>query len=360
MEFGILGGLLGPSSVGHLFFRRGEYERAAAWFRRALAFSRISPMRRVGMMCNLCACYVHLGDYAQAQPYAEEAMRESERRSQPYLNSIARLYYGVILIRLGDFQRALTLLSEVLTEISTTSSMRPLAELYHASALLHSDRLEEAAKNVEALRHNPKIDFDIQVLADYTLAECLYFSGKTHDALAVLKKAMESKPKSPWILPLLRGEHLLFLVETGRLMEAKEAEPKLMGILAKQTPSIQSSILRASAHLALRTGDLDRARQRAGEACALDPNPNAQAAALLIQAEIFLERHNTHRAQSLCEDILQLESLTFYKDRARNLIHRSENPALEANEKIVTEEQIAPENQNEETPKTDETIEPRD
>ncbi len=355
----MIGGLLGPASVGHLLFRRGEYEAAAAWFRRAYLVSRIAPNRRVGMMCNLCACYVHLGDYAQAQPYAENAIRESEKRGQRYLNSIARLYYGVILIRLGDFSRALTTLSEVLSEIGVNSSMRPLAELYHASALLNSDRLEEAAKSVEALRQNTKIDLDIRVLAEYTLAECLYFSGKTHDALALLKKALESKPKSPWILPLLRGEHLLFLVETGRTMEAKEAEPKLMGILSKQTPSIQSSILRASALLALRSGDLDRARQRAGEACALDPNPNAQAAALLTQAEIFLERHNTHRAQSLCEDILQLNALTFFKNRAQNLLNRIENP-LEAQVEIPSDDQSRPKEEPTEEPEADDTLEPRD
>ncbi len=359
MEFGLLGGLLGPASLGHLLFRRGEYEAAAVWFRRAYSFSRISPMRRVGMMCNLCACYVHLGDYAQAQPYAEQAIRESEQRGQQYLNSIARLYYGVILIRLGDFPRALTIMTDVLTEIGTNSSMRPLAELYYASALLNSDRLEDAAKNVEALRQNPRIDPDIRVLADYTLAECLYFSGKTHDALAVLKKALEGKPKSPWITPLLRGEHLLFVVETGRIMEAKEAEPKLIGILAKQTPSIQSSILRASGLLALRSGDLDRARQRAGEACALDPNPNAQAAALLIQAEVFLERHNTHRAQSLCEDILDLNALSFYKNRARNLLSRIENPTVVPSETQGDAETLPQENHREEI-QGDDTVEPRD
>ncbi|GEM_PF-3512069 len=357
LELGVIGGLLGPASVGHLLFRRGEYEAAATWFRRAYTMSRIAPKRRVAMMCNLCACYVHLGDYAQAQPYAEDAIREAEKRDQHHTLAIAQLYYGVILIRLGDFDRALTTLTGVLSEIAPNSSMRPLAELYHASALLNNGRLEDAVKSAEALRQSPKIDPDIRILADYTLAECLYFAGKTPEALVVIKKAVESKPKAGWILPLLRGEHLLFLVETGRMMEAKEAEPKLMGILAKQTPSIQSAILRASALFALRSGDLDRARQRAGEACALDPNPNAQAAALLIQAEIFRTRHNTHRTQTLCEDIMQLNALAFYKNRAQALLdnlntldEKAPVEAINVDENETTRENHAPQD----------SLEPRD
>jgi tetratricopeptide (TPR) repeat protein len=168
LELGVIGGLLGPASLGHLLFRRGDYEGAAQWFTRAYAMSRIAPKRRVTLVCNICACYVHLGDYTQAQPYAENAIGEARRRGMRHVLAVAQLYNSVILIRLGDFDRALNTLESVLEELNINSSMRPLAELYYASALLNTGRLEEAAKRADSLRQNAKVDADVRTLAEYT------------------------------------------------------------------------------------------------------------------------------------------------------------------------------------------------
>ena len=82
--------------------------------------------------------------------------------------------------------------------------------------------------------------------------------------------------------------------------------------------------------LALKLGNLDRAREQAERAAALHPTPNAQASSLLIQAEVFALRQNFQRAASLTDAVLRSEAIDFYQRRARALQSRLAAPPTPA------------------------------
>ena len=126
------------------------------------------------------------------------------------------------------------------------------------------------------------------------------------------------------------------------LGEAQDVAAQIAPDLNKMDAFRQGAALRALAELALKQGDLDRARDLAQRSATLGINPNAHANTLLIQAQVFAARHNTHRALTLCRDILETRSVRFYKQRAQELIDRLEAPDTLANspaQKYVTAEE---------------------
>jgi tetratricopeptide (TPR) repeat protein len=320
--FGEIGLLLVPVLIGALHLRRHRYARALPWFRYAYALSRFIRSWRGVMALNLCACHVGLGDYAAALSYAEEAVRETDRLRQRRNALQARGYLGIVLTRLGEYARAEQLFNEALNGPRLRPRLRTEIESCAATTYVHLGRLEEAARLLEKVISEAPSGSDMQIVSEVNLSSCLYFSGKPAEALKMARHAARKKGRVPWIHDFAQAACMLYLTELGEIAEAQTLQSQLLQHVPDQTPHIQGFVFRATASLALRYGDLDRARDYAERAYGLDPNPNAQAAALLLQAEVFAAHQNSSRASALCAEILRLNPMEFYERRAEDLQHR--------------------------------------
>ena len=340
-DLGLLAGVVGPMQYGSHLVRAGRYQQALPILRAYYAASRALPRWRGPLAGFLCACYVGMGEFGLARPFAEEAVRENEKRGFAQHLAAARANLGVILIRQGEFAQATLLLDQTLSK-PIHDRLRPTVELYAANAYINLDRLAEAEKLLETALKTAKPNSDIAIVALTNLCLCRIYQNRPEEALVLAQSAAKPKAPSPPIRFTVQTLLLLALVETDRLAEAQEVAAQLASQLNAMDPFRRSSALRALAELAVKQGELDRARDYAQRSATLGLNPNAHANMLLIQAEVFAARHNTHRAVTLCRDILDTEAVSFYRQRAQQLIDRLQPPNTLANSPAnlyVTEEE---------------------
>ncbi len=340
-DLGLLAGVVGPMQYGSHLVRAGRYQQALPILRAYYAASRALPRWRGPLAGFLCACYVGMGEFGLARPFAEEAVRENEKRGFAQHLAAARANLGVILIRQGEFAEATLLLDQTLSK-PIHDRLRPTVELYAANAYINLDRLAEAEKLLEPALKTAKPDSDISIVALTNLCLCRIYQNRPEEALELAQRAAKPKASSLPIRFTVQTLLLLALVETDRLAEAQEVATQLAPQLNAMDPFRRSSALRTLAELAVKQGELDRARDYAQRSATLGLNPNAHANMLLIQAEVFAARHNTHRAVTLCQDILDTEAVSFYRQRAQQLIDRLQTPNTLANSPAnlyVTEEE---------------------
>jgi tetratricopeptide (TPR) repeat protein len=345
IELLLVAGTVGPMHYGANMVRAGRFQQALPILRAYYAASRLLPRWRGPLAGFLCACYVGMGEFALAQPYAEEAVRENSKYNYPQHLASARAHLGIILIHQGDFDQAAPLIDETL-KATIPARLRPTVELFAANGYINLDRQEEAEKLILEVMANAKPGSDIHIVALANLSQCRLLQGRAEEALDIARQA--AKPKAPNAnirFAVLRGL-LVCLIEMDLLDEAQAVAAQITPDLNKMDAFRQGAALRALAELALKMGDLDRARDLAQRSSTLGINPNAHANTLLIQAQVFAAHHNAHRAMTLCHDILETRSVRFYKLRAQELIDRLEAPDTLANspaQKYVTEEYVTEE-----------------
>ena len=314
-----------------LLLRNNRPKQALFWARFPLAVSRVLPTWRCVANINMAACYLTIGDYVAALPYAEKAVAHYEDAHAPRYRSVKALasaYLGIALLRGGQIERAEKLLDAALNLGTLRPAYRDMTESAAAGVYIQRGRLTEAKRLLESLLARPKVNPDIRLNSELLLAGCLSFQEDYPAALAILRKAKQQKTKLDWLSALADALLTNCLTEAEEFREAQELEAPLL-LEAPEMPShIQAAILRASANLALKTDRLDRAREQAERAAALDPTPNAQAGSMLTQAEVFAARQNAQRAMSLTDAILRSDAIDFYKNRARALQARIAAPVV--------------------------------
>lgn len=330
IEVLVLAGVIGPMHYGANMIRTGRFQQALPVLRAYYAASHLLPRWRGPMAGFLSACYVGMGEFALAQPYAEEAVRENSKYNYPQHLASARAHLGIILVHQGDFDRAGPLIEETLTA-PIPPRLKQTVELFAANGYINLDRLDAADKLIQAILNTSKPNTDVQIVALANLSQCRLYQGRAEEALVAARSAATSKaPNSNIRFAVLRGL-LVCLTEMNLLDEAQEVVAQIAPELNRMDTFRQGAALRAMAELALKQGDLERARDYAQRSAILGINPNAHANTLLIQAEVFAARQNTHRALTLCRDILETRSVRYYKQRALALIARLEEPDTLAN-----------------------------
>ena len=324
-ELGLLTGVVGPMQYGSHLIRAGRFRQALPILRAYHAASRALPRWRGPTAGYVCACYVGLGEFALARPFAEIAVRENEKQGfAPHL-AAARAHLGIILVRQGDFAEAGILLDQTLSS-PIPKRLRPTVELFAANACINLDRLAQAEKLLESTLQAAKPNSDIAIVALANLSHCRLYQNRIDDALELARQAAIPKAPSLPIRFAVQSQLLVMLIESDKLAEAQEVAARLASQLNDMDPFRRGTALRALAELAVKQGEWDRARDYAQRSAALGLNPNAHANTLLIQAEVFAARHNAHRAITLCQDVLETQAVSFYHQRAQKLLDRLQPP----------------------------------
>ena len=322
LELLLVACLLVPLLMTRFLIKRSRYLSALRWAKITLATGRVLPFWRGIGNLNVAACYIGADDCAAALPHAERAVAFCEknrlaRRKPNYALSLA--YLGIAQFRAGQQEQAEQRLEAALALNIRNPRIRAMTEIYAAGIYLNRGRLAEAGLLMERTLASPKLGDDYRLAAESTLALQKYFSEDFAGSLAMARQAMQGHAATPalWVNAAVTAQNCL--VQLGELAEAQALEAGILARVDDAPLRSQGASLRGSANLALKLGNLDRARELAERAAALDPLPNAQAGAMLIQAEVFAQRQNFQRAASLTDAVLRSDAIDFYKVRARAL-----------------------------------------
>ena len=327
-ELALVAGLIGPMHYGASMIRAGQFARALPVLRAYYAASRLLPRWRGPLAGFMCACYVGMGEFALAQPFAEEAVSENTKYGYAQHLASARAHLGIILVQMGDFERAGPLFEQTLAG-PIPARLRPTVELFAANGFLNLDRLDEAEKLIQSVLANAKPGTDVHIVALANLSQCRLYQGRGQEALDTARRAAQSKAPNANIRAAVQRGLLVCLVEMNLLDEAQALAAHIAPELKTMDTFRQGAALRALAELALKQGDLERARDYAQRSATLGINPNAHANTLLILARVFEARHNANRAVTLCRDILETRCVGFFKQRAQEIIARLEPATMD-------------------------------
>jgi tetratricopeptide (TPR) repeat protein len=320
---------IGPMFAFGAAYRRGNYRVSLLMMRWYYLLGRFLPhWRRFGAL-YLAQIYISMGDFESALPYAEEAVAAYERVKKPWIKpwlATAQGCLGVILTRQGHFDRAEALMDEALATGRMRPVFRSVLEINAATTYINRGRIDEAERLLDPFVGVQRPKPDIQAIAMNNRCLCYYLKGDLESAIELSKRAMEQPFRTPMVRPVTQISHMFYLACAGQIAEAQAMEALLNPQIPALSPHLQGAAYRSIARLALTKGNLDRARDYAERAARLDPNPNAQAEPLLIQAEVFATRQNLHRAVTLCEQVLRSDAIEFHKRRAAEMIQHLTAP----------------------------------
>jgi DNA-binding SARP family transcriptional activator len=120
--------ILGNTSLGQVFHDKGEYRRAGALFRRnieilvgelALESFRGGAPRSIHSRTCLATSLAELGEFDDAAARADEAIRAAQALERPQSFVVASAGLGHVLLRRGDWPRAVEILEPALTVART-------------------------------------------------------------------------------------------------------------------------------------------------------------------------------------------------------------------------------------------------
>ncbi len=316
-----------PGLVGRMLLRRGAVKASLPWTKASYTLCRFIPHWRTMMAVHLGGAYLQLGEDGLARTYVEEALRSSDRFANSFniksTRALAKAYLGILQVRVGEFGGVESLFQEVLAT-KLHPRIRPFIAVYASSAYIQLGRFAEAETLLNELLDTPKLGTEFYGIAYCNRSISAYYQNRMADALKASEAAAQNPSRLPGNQAVVLVAQILSHIGTGDLEGAKRFETQALTLVSIVAPYTQSGIYRAIAELALRLDNLDRARDYAERAASLTMTPNGQANILLIQAEVFAARNNANRAETLCRDVLRLECLSFYKERATSVLARLE------------------------------------
>lgn len=280
-EFLLLAGLFGPIRYGRWLYIKGEYGKAIPIFRGYHAASRILTRWRGPVSGFLAASYAGQGEYVQALPYAEEAVSECIRYKYAEHLLMAQAQLCMILVQLGDMDRAAQL-ADRLVQAKISEQHQTALKLVLANAYCHLDRLDEALQMAEAVLASKQVSIEDQIIGLTMLSSIKYLQCHAEEALDAAERAAKLKSSTTEIRFHVLRCNLLSLIELNRMTEAQEIATQISQMLNRLNPSWQGAAFRVLAEFALKQGELDRARDYAERSASTTANPNAQANNLLI------------------------------------------------------------------------------
>ena len=325
--YGAIIASLGPVYIGIALFQRERYPAALCCFRWLYTLAPVLPQWRGPAANYLAACYTQMGEYELARTYAEEAVRENGKRDYRRFLLSSQMYLGVLMSRQGEYAQAEQLFDEALAAPPTQLTLRRWVEIHAANTFIMRGRQEDAERLLGGVLGGKGLGPDLQAAARCILGICCYHRNDLPGALNNVRQALTIPNIPGWVRVMALIGTLSYLAEMGDVEEGRRIAAELQPLLPVEPTHLQQRALLAIARLALAGGDLDRARDYADRAARLDANPNGQAIALLIQAEIFAARHNSHRTLTLCDVVLKSNTVDFYKAKAEALRQRVLNPA---------------------------------
>jgi tetratricopeptide (TPR) repeat protein len=306
----------GPIYLGLYLLHRERYRSALRCFRWLYGLTPVLRNWRGPAASYLAACYARMDQNDLARTYAEEAIRENKRRNYRKFLLSSQMHMGVLMSLEGEYEQAERLFDEALAEAPGSSELRRWAEIHAANTYLMRGRLDDAERLLHEVNADKRANAELQAAAHCIQGICHYYRSDLPAALDCAQQTRNISKTPSWVRVAALSDMLLYRAEMGDIAGGKQVEAELMPLLPLKPARLEQRAVRAVACLALVAGDLDRARDYAERAERLDPNPNGQAAALLIQAEVFAARHNAHRAVRLCETVLESNTIDFYKAKA--------------------------------------------
>jgi len=324
--YGVILAGISPVYLGMALFQRERYQSALRCFLWLHKLAPLLPQWRGPAANYLAACYTQLGEYELAQSYAEEAVEENSKRNHPKFLLSSQMYLGVLLSRQGHYAQAEKLFDEALSAPMSQPALRRWVEVHAANTYILRGRYEDAERLLLGVLTEKQSRPDLLAGAHCILGICCYLKNDLAAALENTRLAREIPRTSGWANVMALSGMLLYLAEMGDVEQGRRIEAELRPLLAGAPTHLHQRALLAIGGLALAVNDLDRARDYADRAARADANPNGQAAALLIQAEVFAARQNRHRAMTLCDVILQSNTIDFYKAKAESLRQKLMEP----------------------------------
>ena len=323
-------GVISPNVIGPMFLRRYQPDKALPWLKMSRGVSRVLPSWRGFNAVYMAAYHLQKGEYGEALVHAEVGVKETSKSGhRELMRQSAKFYLGIALLRHGEFAQAEAILTELQkTRIFSSPKSQAVLEAQRGVIATNQGRFQEASTIFKKYlaEATPGSVPHVSVLCSLSL--CAYYEGDLAQALDLAQQAVKKPSTLLWLDAGGRSCQMVYLVEMGELTQAQEIEAWLLSHLQELPPTTKAGAMRAIAQLALKNGDLDRARNYAEQAYPLDPNPNTHASALLIQAEVFATRKNPRRVQDICGEIQRLNALDFYKTRAQKLLQSLESPSL--------------------------------
>ncbi|MDQ7030890.1 MAG: tetratricopeptide repeat protein [Ardenticatenia bacterium] len=138
------------------------------------------------MLLELGRMYEHLKQWEQARQAYEQALARDQFTKPPHKTSTL-YFYGVVLKRLGEFDKA----QAVFTEVIQRNPNRYWAYIQRADVLWRLDQKEEAEALLhQAIELRPNIKWAYRALA-YQYLE----NGRPNDAIALFRKVLDIDPK---------------------------------------------------------------------------------------------------------------------------------------------------------------------
>jgi CHAT domain-containing protein/tetratricopeptide (TPR) repeat protein len=226
-------------------FYEGRYEEAGGLFEQAIKMSRanLDPAAELRSLANLAWIHNRTGSVAQAAAEYERLLPLIEKERQPMQYSIAIGNYGLCLIALGDFDRALALYAEALE--FDTRFQNDAEHARHLSALggLYF-RTGDMRRALETLRS--AIAIQERIGDTINRASALRVAGNAasaleqHDlALAYLRKSAEID-RNPHTSARTR---VLIAGELRVLGDLRGAEAELTHAMQSTNPLAQANVL---------------------------------------------------------------------------------------------------------------------
>ncbi len=208
--------------LGLAYHSLGDYRRALECFGRNVASLQGELLlERFGMpalpsvisRCRLVKCFAELGEFAEAIPLGEEAIRIAEAVNHPFSLLAAYLEIGSLYPRKGEFHKAIPLLERGLGVCRTWQILFLFPRI--ASALGHAYALAGAmTEAVPLLEQAAEQDASMRLVADQSLrvaylSETYLLAGRMHDAIRFARRALDlsrthkERGNEAWALRLL-------------------------------------------------------------------------------------------------------------------------------------------------------------
>lgn len=184
-------------TLGNLFRRRGEVDRAIHIHRNLIARTNLTPEQRIRAMQELGEDYVRAGLYDRAESLYQD-LAEQPEHAEPALERLANVYQQE-----RDWQQAITC-CERLEHLTGVSRRREVAHFYCelAEEALQADQV----RNAETLARQALARDTCCVRASILLGRMALEAGQHRDAIQLLQRVEHQNPRYlSEVVPLLQA-----------------------------------------------------------------------------------------------------------------------------------------------------------
>jgi len=183
---------LGYDVTATMYMDKGEFSKAAEYFRRAIEKKPNNLSVQLKLHSNLARCYFELLEYGRAVAEYESALEILRRKGQPYdeqAEAALQMGIGFVLQRTGEYDRA----AAIFEEVKAKHPARPDVRVTLANIYKKQGRLQSA---IEEYDYVLSVD-TANVVACNNLANIYRDTGKFEKARRYYRRCLELAPGNP-------------------------------------------------------------------------------------------------------------------------------------------------------------------